>query len=112
VSRICFGHASTRSSTWTTRWPIARTIDWRFLEEKFGVGKGKPHKPYEFGVKVSLATTLKRCKGGQFAIHAQALPGKACLRIRQEIADAPKIKHASPASLTQRLNAPPTQNYR
>src|SRR5262250_1052822 len=39
------------------------------------IGKGKPHKPYEFGVKVSLATTLKRCKGGQFAIHSQALPG-------------------------------------
>jgi IS5 family transposase len=39
------------------------------------IGKGKPHKPYEFGVKVSVATTLKRCKGGQFAIHAQALPG-------------------------------------
>src|SRR5258708_8630806 len=39
------------------------------------IGKGKPHKPYEFGVKVSVATTRKRCKGGQFAIHAQALPG-------------------------------------
>jgi transposase, IS5 family len=39
------------------------------------IGKGKPHKPYEFGVKVSLATTLKRGKGGQFAIHAMALPG-------------------------------------
>jgi IS5 family transposase len=39
------------------------------------IGKGKPHKPYEFGIKVSVATTLKRCKGGQFAIHAQALPG-------------------------------------
>src|SRR5437899_82631 len=39
------------------------------------IGKGKPHKPYEFGVKVSIATTLKRCKGGQFAIHAKALPG-------------------------------------
>jgi len=39
------------------------------------IGKGKPHKPYEFGVKVSVATTLKHCKGGQFAIHAQALPG-------------------------------------
>ncbi len=36
------------------------------------IGKGKPHKPYEFGVKVSVATTLKRCKGGQFAIHAKA----------------------------------------
>jgi IS5 family transposase len=31
------------------------------------IGKGKPHKPYEFGVKVSIATTLKRSKGGQFA---------------------------------------------
>jgi transposase, IS5 family len=39
------------------------------------IGKGKPHKPYEFGVKVSVATTLKRCKGGQFAIHAKAPPG-------------------------------------
>ena len=39
------------------------------------IGKGKPHKPYEFGVKVSIATTLKRSKGGQFVIHAKALPG-------------------------------------
>src|SRR5499425_2638940 len=39
------------------------------------IGKGKPHKPYEFGVKVSVATTLKRCKGGQFVLHAKALPG-------------------------------------
>ena len=40
------------------------------------IGKGKSHKPYEFGVKASIATTLKRCKGGQFAIHAKALPGR------------------------------------
>ena len=39
------------------------------------IGKGKPHRPYEFGVKVSIATTLKRSKGGQFALHAKALPG-------------------------------------
>jgi transposase, IS5 family len=39
------------------------------------IGKGKAHAPYEFGVKVSLATTLQRSKGGQFAIHAMALPG-------------------------------------
>ena len=31
--------------------------------------------PSEFGVKVSLATTLNRSKGGQFAIHAAALLG-------------------------------------
>jgi IS5 family transposase len=39
------------------------------------IGKGKAHMPYEFGVKVSLATTLNRSKGGQFALHAKALPG-------------------------------------
>ena len=39
------------------------------------IGKGKAHAPYEFGVKVSVATTLKRSKGGQFALHAKALPG-------------------------------------
>jgi IS5 family transposase len=40
------------------------------------IGKGKAHKPYEFGVKVSLATTLSHSKGGQFIVHAKALPGK------------------------------------
>jgi transposase, IS5 family len=39
------------------------------------IGKGKPQKPYEFGVKVSIATPLKRCKGGQFVLHAKAMPG-------------------------------------
>ncbi|ESZ58254.1 transposase [Mesorhizobium sp. L103C119B0] len=37
--------------------------------------EGKAHMPYEFGVKASVATTLKRSKGGQFALHAKALPG-------------------------------------
>ena len=40
------------------------------------IGKGKAHKPYEFGVKVSVATTLKRSRGGQFVTHVMALPGK------------------------------------
>jgi IS5 family transposase len=39
------------------------------------IGKGKAHRPYEFGVKVSIATTLYRSKGGQFIAHAKALPG-------------------------------------
>jgi transposase, IS5 family len=39
------------------------------------IGKGKAHKPYEFGVKVGLATTVTPSKGGQFIVHAQALPG-------------------------------------
>jgi transposase, IS5 family len=41
------------------------------------IGKGKAHRPYEFGVKVSVATTLKHCKGGQFVTHVKALPGNA-----------------------------------
>ena len=39
------------------------------------IGKGKAHKPYEFGVKVSVATTLERSAGGQFVAHVKALPG-------------------------------------
>jgi len=39
------------------------------------IGKGKAHKPYEFGVKVSVATTLHRSKGGQFVAHVKAMPG-------------------------------------
>jgi transposase, IS5 family len=39
------------------------------------IGKGKAHKPYEFGVKVSVATPIQRCKGGQFIAHIKALPG-------------------------------------
>ncbi len=39
------------------------------------IGKGKAHRPYEFGVKVSVATTLAHAKGGQFALHAKTLPG-------------------------------------
>jgi IS5 family transposase len=39
------------------------------------IAKGKAHRPYEFGVKVSLATTLNRSKGGQFIAHVKAMPG-------------------------------------
>ena len=39
------------------------------------IGKGKAHRPYEFGVKVSLATTLHRSRGGQFIAHVKAMPG-------------------------------------
>ena len=39
------------------------------------IGKGKARAPYEFGVKVSLTTTNRRCKGGQFILHSKALPG-------------------------------------
>ena len=39
------------------------------------IGKGKAHRPYEFGVKVSVAMPLQRCRGGQFVAHVAALPG-------------------------------------
>jgi transposase, IS5 family len=39
------------------------------------IGKGKAHRPYEFGVKVSVATMLSHAKGGQFVTHVKALPG-------------------------------------
>src|SRR5918995_1347463 len=39
------------------------------------IGRGKAHKPYEFGVKVSGATPLNRCRGGPFVAHGKALPG-------------------------------------
>ena len=39
------------------------------------IGKGKAHRPYEFGVKVSVATPITHSKGGQFVTHVKALPG-------------------------------------
>jgi len=39
------------------------------------IGKGKASAPYEFGVKASVVTTNDRAPGGQFVLHARALPG-------------------------------------
>ena len=39
------------------------------------MGEDKAHRPYEFGVKVSVATPIARARGGQFALHAKAMPG-------------------------------------
>ncbi len=39
------------------------------------IGKSTAHRPYEFGVEVSVATTLFRSPGGQFVTHVAALPG-------------------------------------
>ena len=39
------------------------------------IGKGKASAPYEFGVKASIVTTNARAPGGQFVLHARALPG-------------------------------------
>ena len=48
------------------------------LDESWGsghIGKGKARAPYEFGVKVSIVTTNACAPGGQFVLHAAALPG-------------------------------------
>jgi IS5 family transposase len=39
------------------------------------IGRGKASAPYEFGVKASVVTTNGRAPGGQFVLHAKALPG-------------------------------------
>lgn len=39
------------------------------------IGKGKVHKQYEFGCKVSIMTHVNPAKGGHFVLHAKALPG-------------------------------------
>ena len=39
------------------------------------IGKGKAHARFEFGVKVSIATTNAAAPGGQFILGARALPG-------------------------------------
>jgi transposase, IS5 family len=43
--------------------------------ERQALTNGKAHKPYESGVKVSVATPVRRSPGGQFVLHAKALPG-------------------------------------
>lgn len=39
------------------------------------ISKGKPHKPYEFGVKVSVVSTANKAKGGHFVLQSIAFPG-------------------------------------
>ena len=38
------------------------------------IGKGKASAPYEFGVKASIVTNNRPAPGGQFVLHAKALP--------------------------------------
>jgi len=37
------------------------------------ISKGKAHKPYEFGCKVSLITNIKASPAGHFVLHTEAL---------------------------------------
>ncbi|MGH8415385.1 MAG: IS5 family transposase [Gammaproteobacteria bacterium] len=70
-------------------WPLARARQIRSQQQRQRgwklysfhapevecIGKGKARAPYEFGVKVSIVTTNARAPGGQFVLHAKALPG-------------------------------------
>jgi IS5 family transposase len=57
------------------------------------IGKGKARAPYEFGVKASIVTTNRRAPGGQFVLHAKALPGNPYdgHRLRHVIEDTQKL---------------------
>ena len=71
------------------QWPLARAAQLRSQQQRqrgwklysFHApevecsGKGKASAPYEFGVKASIVTTNARAPGGQFVLHAKALPG-------------------------------------
>jgi len=60
-------------------WTLPRQRGWKLYSfhapEVECIGKGKAHAPYEFGIKVSIVTTNARTPGGQFVLHAKALPG-------------------------------------
>jgi IS5 family transposase len=83
------------------------------------IGKGKAHKPYEFGVKVSVATPIRRSPGGQFVLHAKALPGNPYDGHTLETV-IPAIEKTTGAALSRILadagykghNAPPTHKMR
>lgn len=40
------------------------------------INKGKAHKPYEFGCKVSITTNVNSAPAGHFVLHAAALHGQ------------------------------------
>jgi transposase, IS5 family len=40
------------------------------------ISKGKAHKPYEFGCKVSITTNVNPAPAGHFVLHAAALHGR------------------------------------
>ncbi len=73
VFAVAFGRASQirRQKQRQRGWKLYS----RHAPETECIGKGKARTPYEFGVKVSLTTTNRRAKGGQFILHAKALPG-------------------------------------
>jgi transposase, IS5 family len=77
IEEMVFGHIlplarQVREQTQRQRGPKVYSLH---APEVECIGKGKAHRPYEFGVKVSVATTLAHAKGGQLVTHVKALPG-------------------------------------
>src|SRR6202046_3262386 len=71
------------------------------------IGKGKAHRPYEFGVKVSIATTLHHSKGGQFIATRWR---RSSLRSRRR--SAPALPASSPIAAIAGHNAPPDYRFK
>jgi IS5 family transposase len=63
-------------------WPLSRADQIRARSSLYSfhapevecIGRGKASAPYEFGVKASIVTTNARAPGGQFVLHARAMP--------------------------------------
>ena len=86
IRRKIAGHAELEA---VFPWPFARADQIRSQQQRQRgwklysfhapevecIGKGKASAPYEFGVKASIVTTNARARGGQFVLHASALPG-------------------------------------
>src|SRR5215510_245283 len=74
--RRCFGHFPWLGGCWNNSAGNAAARSIRCMRRRLSAsGKGKAHRPYEFGVKVSVATTVKHSAGGQFVTHVAVLPG-------------------------------------
>ena len=84
-------------------WPLARAEQIRSQQQRQRgwklysfhapevecIGKGKASAPYEFGVKASIVTTNARAPGGQFVLHAKALPAIPTTDIRSAASSTP-----------------------
>src|SRR5450631_4367039 len=79
ASRPWRGHSNGRARAGQIHSQQQRQRGWKLYSfhapEVECIGKGKASAPYEFGVKVSVVTTNARAPGGQFVLHAKALPG-------------------------------------
>ena len=57
-----------------TRTSKDKLYSWHAAETEC-IGKGKAHKPYEFGCKVSVTTNVNTAPGGHFVLNIDALHG-------------------------------------